>query len=73
MSNSKGTAISKPTVVPGSAKRPSDPADPSTAGCATSFLTQERNEMDKECGTVPPDPKEEYVQSDDEKESGGEA
>jgi hypothetical protein len=36
-------------------------------------LNQEKNELDKACGTVPPNPKEEYVQKDDEKESGGEA
>jgi hypothetical protein len=73
MSNGKETTISKPTIVPGNAKSPSDPANPSAAGCATSFLTLEKNEMNKVCGAVPPDPKEEYVQSDDEKESGGEA
>jgi hypothetical protein len=38
-------------------------------GCAPSFLTQKRNELDEVC---PPDPKEEYVQPDAEKEAGGE-
>jgi len=49
------------------------PVNLGTSGCATSFLNQEKNELDKVCGTVPPNPKEEYVQKDDEKESGGEA
>jgi hypothetical protein len=52
---------------------PSDPASPAKQGCATSFLNQEKNELDKVCGSVPPDPKEEYVQGEREKESGGEA
>ena len=51
----------------------SGPVSPGTNGCTTSFLNQEKNELDKACGTVAPNPKEEYVQKDDEKESGGEA
>ena len=42
-------------------------------GCATSFLTNERNEVDKVCGGIQSMSPEEYVQPDDEKETGGEA
>jgi hypothetical protein len=63
----------KATTEPSNVKSSSDPASPGTRGCTTSFLNQERDEMDKVCGAVSPDPKEQYVQSDDEKESGGEA
>lgn len=41
-------------------------------GCATSFLTREKEEMEKGCGAIQPNPKEEYVQPDEEKEAGGE-
>jgi hypothetical protein len=58
---------------PGKVPSPSGPLSPGTSGCATSFLNREKNELDKVCGTIPPNPKEEYVQKDDEKESGGEA
>ncbi len=47
------------------------PADPAKQGCATSFINREKDEMDKVCGTKP-NPKEEYVQPEREKESGGE-
>ena len=43
-----------------------------TRGCATSFLMQERGEIGGLCPEEP-DPKEEYVQPDKEKEAGGEA
>jgi hypothetical protein len=46
--------------------------DPKTQGCTTSFLLQERGEIGEVCGEVQPDPKEEYVQPDKEKEAGGE-
>jgi hypothetical protein len=46
-------------------------ADP-TEGCTTSFLLEERGEIGGMCGEVQPDPKEEYVQPDKEKEAGGE-
>jgi hypothetical protein len=40
-------------------------------GCATSFLMQRRDEIGEVCGAQP-DPTEEYVQPDNEKEDGGE-
>ena|SRR5438045_7777855 len=43
-----------------------------TQGCASSFLMQERGEMEAACGELQLDPKEEYVQPDKEKEAGGE-
>jgi len=49
------------------------PVPPGKQGCATSFLTQKRGEMDKACGGVGAEQKEEYVQPDAEKESGGES
>jgi hypothetical protein len=49
------------------------PADSEEKGCATSFLTREKEEMDKSCGAIQPNPKEEYVQPDEEKEAGGES
>jgi hypothetical protein len=58
---------------PGNATPSSRPLSPATSGCATSFLNQGKNELNKVCGTVPPNPEDEYVQKDDEKESGGEA
>jgi hypothetical protein len=42
-------------------------------GCATSFLTNERNEIGKVCGAIQATNPEEYVQPDEEKETGGEA
>jgi hypothetical protein len=42
-----------------------------TRGCAPSFLMQERGEIGGLCPEEP-DPKEEYVQPDKEKEAGGE-
>jgi hypothetical protein len=43
-------------------------ANPKTWGCTISFLMQERGEI----GVLQPDPKEMYVQPDNEKEAGGE-
>jgi hypothetical protein len=51
---------------------PSIPAELEERGCATSFLTNERNEKGKVCGDIQATP-EEYVQPDEEKETGGEA
>jgi hypothetical protein len=48
-------------------------AGPKAQGCATSFLMQKRGEIGEVCGDVQPDPKEEYVQPEKEKEAGGEA
>jgi hypothetical protein len=42
-------------------------------GCTTSFLTNERNEIGKVCGEIQATNPEEYVQPDEEKETGGEA
>jgi hypothetical protein len=41
-------------------------------GCTPSFLNQKKDEMDKTCGITPQQKKEEYVQPESEKESGGE-
>jgi hypothetical protein len=41
-------------------------------GCALSFLMEERGELGGICGGAEPDPAEEYVQPDKEKEAGGE-
>jgi len=49
------------------------PAEPEKSGCATSFLTSERNEIDKVCGGTQATKPEEYVQPEEEKETGGEA
>jgi hypothetical protein len=43
-----------------------------TRGCTTSFIMQERGEIGGICGELQPDPTEEYVQPDKEKEDGGE-
>jgi hypothetical protein len=49
------------------------PAEPEKQGCAVSFLTGEKNEMDKVCGGAQATHPEEYVQPDEEKETGGES
>ena len=49
------------------------PAELEKQGCATSFLTSERNEIGKVCGEIQAASPEEYVQADEEKETGGEA
>jgi hypothetical protein len=58
----------EPNKVPSSV-----PAGLEKRGCATSFLTGERNEMDKVCGGIQAMKPEEYAQPDEEKETGGEA
>jgi hypothetical protein len=65
------TAKEKPVKVVRPVVRPDD----SKRGCATSFLTNKRGEMDELCGVDPAkNPKEkEYVQPDEEKEAGGES
>ena len=63
-----GFAVSDAQATKEDAKQ--DP--PAAEGCATSFLMQERGEIDKACGEPEPDPNEEYVQPDKEKEAGGE-
>ena len=49
------------------------PAELEKQGCATSFLTSERNEIGKVCGEIQATNPEEYVQADEEKETGGES
>jgi hypothetical protein len=63
-------AAKQPTQQPG--PTPSPTANPDMRGCTTSFLLQERDEFGKVCD-IQPDPKTEYVQPEDEKETGGEA
>jgi hypothetical protein len=46
--------------------------DKSKQGCAFSFLNEERDELDPECGPTPEQVKEEYHQPNKEKEAGGE-
>lgn len=41
-------------------------------GCAPSFLSLQRGEFNTPCGSEEPDPKEQYVPSDKEREAGGE-
>jgi hypothetical protein len=48
------------------------PTDLDQQGCATSFLTGVRNEMDKVCGGIQGTKPEQYAQPDEEKETGGE-
>jgi hypothetical protein len=50
----------------------STPANSSNQGCASSFIMEQRGEMDKLCGDVPKVPGE-YVQPDEEKETGGQS
>jgi hypothetical protein len=52
---------------------PSVAADVEERGCATSFLTSERNEIGKVCGETQATNPEGYVQPDEEKETGGES
>lgn len=56
----------------GPAPPPPVETDQTDQGCAVSFLTEERNEMDKLCERTPAEQREEYTQSDQEKEAGGE-
>ena len=60
-------SVSENSLPPSSA-----PADSAKQGCATSFLMEKRGETGEVCGDVRPDPKEEYVQPEKEKEAGGE-
>ena len=56
------------------APQPSSPVQPDQGkqGCAVSFLTEERDEMDKLCERTPAEQREEYTQPEEEKEVGGE-
>jgi hypothetical protein len=74
MFKNKDTNKIKNTVPtePKDVKKLSGTLSPETRGCTTSFLTRKKNESDKVCGTAQTDSKKEYVQKDEEKESGGE-
>jgi hypothetical protein len=63
----------KNKIEPGKITPSSVPADLEKRGCATSFLTGKRNEIDKVCGGIQAKQQEEYTQPDEEKEAGGEA
>lgn len=66
-------ASDPPSWTVGTGEKGSDTRlDPETQGCTTSFIMQERGELGGVCGDVQPDPKEEYVQPEKEKEAGGE-
>ncbi len=41
-------------------------------GCAPSFLNLQRGELSTPCGSGEPNPEEQYVPSDKEREAGGE-
>jgi hypothetical protein len=75
MSNNKDTNKTKNTIPTelSDVKTLSGTSSPESPGCTTSFLTRKKNESDKVCGTAQTGSKEEYVQKDEEKESGGEA
>jgi hypothetical protein len=64
------------TVSTGEKKRnteqDSQETNPKMWGCTTSLIMEERGEIGGVCGELQPDPKEEYVQPDKEKEAGGE-
>lgn len=47
-------------------------SDEAKKGCATSFLNLERGEISSPCGPSEPNPEEEYIQPDKEREAGGE-
>jgi hypothetical protein len=51
-------------------QKPSD-KDP-RKGCVISFLNLQRGELSTPCGSGEPDPEEQYVPSDKEREAGGE-
>jgi hypothetical protein len=48
------------------------PDEPDAEGCATSFLMEKRGEIGGPCADVRPNPQEEFVQPDQEREAGGE-
>jgi len=60
-------------IKPSKPTPPIVPVDGENCGCTPSFLTEKRGEMDKMCGGAQADTNGQYVQPDDEKESGGEA
>jgi hypothetical protein len=46
--------------------------DDAKKGCASSFLSLQRGELSTPCGSGEPNPEEQYVPSDKEREAGGE-
>jgi len=46
--------------------------DDAKKGCAPSFLSLQRGELSTPCGSGEPNPEEQYVPSDKEREAGGE-
>jgi hypothetical protein len=46
--------------------------DDAKKGCAPSFLNLQRGELSTPCGADEPNPEEQYVPSDKEREAGGE-
>jgi hypothetical protein len=54
----------------GPTKNATPKVDPNEKGCATSFIMEERGEIGGACAEQP-DPKQQYVQPDKEKEAGG--
>jgi hypothetical protein len=53
-------------------KQSPPPIDPKLEGCATSFIMQQRGEIGSLCAEPQPDPSEEFVQPEKEREAGGE-
>jgi hypothetical protein len=47
-------------------------AEPDTRGCAVSYISQQRGESGGACAGLQPDPDEQWVQSEQEREAGGE-
>ena len=48
------------------------PSKDAQKGCVASFLNLQRGELNTPCGSEEPDPTEQYVPSDKEREAGGE-
>jgi hypothetical protein len=46
--------------------------DSKTRGCAVSYIMQQRGELGGACGALEPDPNEQWVQPEKEREAGGE-
>jgi hypothetical protein len=73
---SKNPAKPVPQALPGPVTKQSVPAAVPAAsgkqGCTPSFLTGKTDELNEACELTPSQKKEEYVQPESEKESGGE-
>jgi hypothetical protein len=63
----QSTTAAPPSPAPATAAVP-----PDIQGCATSFLTEKGGELNEACEVTAPQKKDEYVQPEAEKESGGE-